>query len=52
MYVTEIDESFEGDVYFPEINPKEWEIIESVPYPKDEKNIYDFSINTYRRRKN
>ena len=52
MYVIEIDESFEGDVYFPEINPKEWEIIESVPYPKDEKNIYDFSINTYRRRKN
>ena len=28
MYVTEIDQNFEGDVYFPEINPNEWKSIE------------------------
>ena|ERR1019366_4559127 len=50
LYVTEIDESFDGDVYFPEINPDEWELIEAIPFPKDEKNKYDLSFNTYLRR--
>ncbi len=28
IYLTKIDDYFEGDVYFPEINNKEWEIVE------------------------
>ena len=28
MYVTRIDESFDADAFFPEINDKEWKIIE------------------------
>jgi dihydrofolate reductase len=28
IYFTRIDDQFEGDVYFPEINNKEWEIVE------------------------
>jgi dihydrofolate reductase len=51
MYVTEIDESFDGDVYFPEINLDEWELTEAIPFPKDEKNKYNLSFNTYLRRK-
>jgi dihydrofolate reductase len=50
MYVTEIDELFDGDVYFPEINPDEWELTEAIPFPKDEKNKYNLSFNTYIRR--
>lgn len=51
MYVTEIDESFDGDVHFPEINPEEWDLAESLPQEKDEKNPYNFAFNTYIRKK-
>ena len=27
MYITHINESFEGDVYFPQIDEKEWKIV-------------------------
>lgn len=46
LYITEIDESFEGDTYFPAINDNEWEKISSIPGIIDEKNRYphDFVI--------
>lgn len=30
LYITEIDESFEGDVFFPELDKTEWELVDSV----------------------
>ncbi len=36
MYITEIDQEFEGDVSFPEINKEEWNIIEVKKGLKDE----------------
>lgn len=47
MYITEIDEEFEGDVSFPEINKEEWNIVEVKKGLKDEKNPYDYSYVTY-----
>ena len=50
MYITEIDQEFEGDVSFPEINKEEWDIIETEKGLKDEKNPYDYNYVTYVRR--
>src|SRR5690625_5020853 len=38
LYLTKINESFEGDVFFPEIKQEEWEIVSREQGIKDEKN--------------
>ena len=50
MYITRINQDFVGDAYFPKINEEEWEIIEKVKGPQDEKNPYDYNYLTYIRR--
>lgn len=50
MYITEIDQEFEGDVSFPEINKEEWNIVEVQKGLKDEKNPYDYNYVTYVRK--
>ncbi len=37
MYVTHINEEFEGDVYFPEISKNDWKITEREKGLRDEK---------------
>lgn len=50
MYITHINEEFEGDVYFPKIDENEWEVIEKEKGLKDEKNPYDYEYVTYIRK--
>ena len=50
MYITEIDQEFEGDVYFPEIDKNEWKEVERIPGLTDEKNPYKYSYVTYIRK--
>ncbi len=50
MYITEIDEEFEGDAFFPEIDKSKWEITQKVKGLKDDKNPYDYSYVTYVRK--
>lgn len=40
LYITEIQESFEGDTYFPTIDEKRWKQISSTSGIVDEKNKY------------
>ena len=49
MYITEIDEEFDGDVEFPQIDKKEWKITETQKGLKDEKNPFDYEYVTYER---
>nr|AIA18700.1 Dihydrofolate reductase [uncultured bacterium] len=51
IYLTRIHHSFEGDAFFSELNEKEWNLTLSEEFPKDEKNIYDFTIQTWLKRK-
>lgn len=47
MYVTEIDEEFEGDAFFPRINTEIWQETRREKGPKDEKNNLDYDYVTY-----
>ncbi len=49
MYITEINQEFDGDVSFPEINMSEWKITEREKGLKDEKNPFDYEYVTYER---
>ncbi len=50
MYITEINEEFEGDVYFPQIDSKVWQEVEREKGIKNEKNPYDYEYVTYVRK--
>lgn len=50
LYVTEINEEFEGDVYFPEIDKNVWKEVEREKGLKNEKNPYDYDYVTYVRK--
>jgi len=46
IYLTKVHHSFDGDTFFPEINPKEWKEIKKSDFDADEKNKYPISIIT------
>ena len=50
MYITEINQEFEGDVSFPEIDMNNWKITEREQGLKNEKNPYDYEYVTYERK--
>jgi dihydrofolate reductase len=44
LYITIIHHQFEGDVFFPELNPLEWVEIEKKFHKADAENIYSYSF--------
>jgi len=49
MYITEINQDFEGDVSFPKFDNKEWKVTKREQGLKDEKNPFDYEYVTYER---
>ena len=49
MYITKIHQDFEGDVYFPEVDEKEWKVTLVEKGIKDEKNPYGYEYINYER---
>lgn len=49
--ITRVHHSFEADVYFPEIDPEVWELVSAAFNPKDEKHLYDYTFQTFVRKK-
>ena len=47
LYVTEIDATFEGDRYFPEIDDNAWTVSCREPHERDDRNRYDYSFVIY-----
>jgi dihydrofolate reductase len=48
LHLTIIDQKFEGDVYFPEVDENLWELITKQDFEKDDENRYDYSFLTYK----
>ncbi len=51
LYLTRIVSDFVADVWFPDINEEEWQLVENLYVPKDEKNAYDLYFQTLIRQK-
>ena len=45
--LTFINETFEADAFFPEIDFSEWKLTNEEFHAKDEKHAHDFSFQTY-----
>ena len=49
LVLTKVDCSIEGDVFYPDIDFSNWELVSSESFLKNEDNEYNFSIETYRK---
>jgi len=47
--LTKVHARFEADTFFPEIDAKQWKLVSEEYHPKDEKHLFDFTYETYRR---
>ncbi|MEO0338532.1 MAG: dihydrofolate reductase [Bacteroidota bacterium] len=47
LYLTEVDAEPEGDVYFPEIDLSEWNLLSQKDHQKGERDDFDFSIKVF-----
>lgn len=51
IYLTRVDASFpSADTFFPPISPNEWELIDDVPYPADERNTFSLRFQQWNRK--
>ena len=48
--LTRVFGNFDADVFFPEIDPNQWELQEEEFHSKDENHQYDFSYQTFVRK--
>lgn len=48
--LTRVHGTFDVDTYFPEINPAQWEIKNSLHHPADDKHQYSFDYETWVRK--
>ncbi|MEJ8801695.1 dihydrofolate reductase [Pontibacter sp. H249] len=48
--LTKIHHSFDGDTFFPDLNADDWEVIAEEKHEPDEKNKYNYTFKTLRRK--
>ena len=49
IYITRVDGEFEGDAYFPEIDPRIWKLTSRDDHPADDKHAYAYSFQVWDR---
>lgn len=47
MYVTEVDETFEADTYFPFVDSSGWNVEVVLEHEADDKNPYSFRVKRF-----
>lgn len=50
LYVTVVDEHFDGDAFFPKIDERDWRLVSSEPGIQDDKNKHPYTFYVYERR--
>ncbi|MHC5354819.1 dihydrofolate reductase [Myroides sp. LJL115] len=50
LELTQVDNDFEADAFFPEFSLEEWELTKEEFHPKDDKHLYDFTFLTYQKK--
>ena len=50
IYLTRVHANIEGDVFFPDLNKKEWHLISEKNKEADEKNEYDLSFQVWEKK--
>lgn len=48
--LTRVFDNFDADIFFPEIDLNEWELIKEDFHPRDDRHKYDFSYQTFVRK--
>lgn len=49
LYVSEVNATIEGDVYFPEIDTNIWKLVSETEFSKDVKDDYSFKVQVFER---
>lgn len=49
LYMTEVDLEIEGDIFFPEVDINQWNLLSQEDHLSDEKNLYNYSFKVYQR---
>lgn len=50
LYLTRVRREYDGDIFFPEVNEDEWDLIEEEDHIDEENNSLPFSFQTYTRK--
>ena len=50
ILLTRVEAEPEGDTFFPDPNPEDWEQVAREPHPIDERHAFAFAIETWERR--
>ena len=50
LYLTRIDDEFEGDAWFPEMDASEWQLAASENHLPDERNPHSYRFETWTRK--
>ena len=50
LYLTYVDNSFEGDAWFPEFDLAQWQLVDEQAHQADERNNSDYRFVTYQRK--
>ena len=50
IYLTLVDQEFDGDTFFPELNTEDWQEKQQENFEPDDKNKYSYSFITLERR--
>ncbi len=50
IFLTRVHHTFEGDTFFPQIQPEDWETVSEAQYEPDEKNKYKYSFLELKRK--
>jgi len=47
LELTRVQAHLQADVFFPQIDTSQWELVKQVFHSKDERHLYDFYFETY-----